>query len=79
MPRSRNEIPYNLHGRHALTAEEFASLKEVATRPMRRTIPDAHRDRLIEAEYVREVVRTVQGASALALTGRGLRRLALGE
>ena len=45
---------------------------------MQRTIPDDHRDRLLKAGYVREVVRTTEG-SALAVTGRGLRRLALGE
>jgi hypothetical protein len=42
------------------------------------TIPDDHRDRLAVAGYVREVVRTTEG-SALSVTGRGLRRLALGE
>ena len=30
-----------------LTADEFASLKEIGNRPMQRTIPDEHRDRLI--------------------------------
>ena len=34
-----------------LTAEEFASLKEVGARPMQRTIPDEYRDRLIAAGY----------------------------
>ena len=61
-----------------LTREEFASLKEVGNRPMQRTIPDDHRDRLIAAGYIREVVRSSDGVSALALTGRGIRRLALG-
>jgi hypothetical protein len=69
-PRSRNSQ------RTKLTAEEFASLKEVGNRPMQRTIPDEHRDRLVAAGYVREVVNTHGGVSALALTGRGLRRLA---
>jgi hypothetical protein len=61
-----------------LTPEEFASLGEVGTRPRRKTIPDEHRDRLIAAGYVREVVRN-SGVSALALTGRGLARLAAGK
>ena len=63
----------------ALTSAEFASLKHVAERPMQRTIPDAHRDRLIEARYVREVVRHAGNVSALALTGAGIRRLESGE
>ena len=58
-----------------LTAEEFASLKEVGNRPMQRTIPDEHRDRLIAAGYVRAIVPYSPGVSALALTGAGLRRL----
>jgi hypothetical protein len=61
-----------------LTAEEeFASLKEVGNRPMQRTIPDDHRDRLLKAGFIREIVRSHGGISALALTGRGLRRVAL--
>ena len=51
-------------------------MKEVGTRPAQRTIPDAHRDRLIAAGYVREVVR---GFNALALTGRGIARLDAGK
>jgi hypothetical protein len=51
-----------------LTPEEFASLKEVGVRPPQRTIPDAHRERLIAAGYVREVVRSSVGVGALALT-----------
>ena len=51
-----------------LTPEEFASLKEVGMRPPQRTIPDAHRERLIAAGYIREVVRNSVGVSALALT-----------
>jgi hypothetical protein len=62
-----------------LTAEEFASLKAAGTRPMQRTIPDAHRDRLVAAGYIREVVRNSHGNNALALTGRGLARLAAGK
>ena len=45
------------------------------TELMQRTIPDDHRARRVNAGYVREVVRTDHGVS-LALTGRGLRRLA---
>ena len=41
---------------------------------MQRTIPDEHRERLVNAGYVREVVRKDEVVS-LALTGRGLRRL----
>jgi hypothetical protein len=59
-----------------LTPEELASLQEVASRPMQRTIPDDHRDRLLKAGYIREVVSTHGGVSALALTGLGLKRLA---
>ena len=62
-----------------LTSEEFASLKEVGNRPMQRTIPDDHRDRLIAAGYIREVVRSSGSVNALALTGRGIKRLALGK
>ena len=46
---------------------------------MRVTIPDAHRDRLIAAGYVREVLPRLGSISALALTGAGLRRLESGE
>ena len=67
--------PHAFSQRVKLTPEEFASLKEVGTRPTQRTIPDAHRDRLI-AGYVREVVR---GFNALALTGRGIARLDAGK
>jgi len=74
MPRSRNQFP-----QVRLSAEVFASLKEINNRPMQRTIPDDHRDRLIKAGYVREILRYDQSTSTLALTGRGLRRLALGE
>ena len=58
-----------------LNAEEFASLQEVGNRPMQRTIPDNHRNRLVEVGYIREIVRSHEGLSAVALTGRGLRRL----
>jgi len=59
-----------------LTPEELAALQEVANHPMQRTISDDHRERLLKAGYIREVVDTHGGVSALALTGRGLRRLA---
>lgn len=62
-----------------LTSEEFASLQEAGNRPMERTIPDAHKDRLIEAGYVREVVARSGGICALALTGAGLKRLQSGK
>ena len=40
---------------------------------MRNTIPDEHRDRLIQAGYIREVAHHPH--RILALTGRGLARL----
>jgi hypothetical protein len=61
-----------------LTAEEFASLKEVGNRPMQRSIPDEHRDRLIAVGYVREIV-PYWGVRTLALTGAGLTRLEAGK
>ena len=68
------------HSRHQvrLTSEEFESLKEVAIKPMRRTIPDKHRDRLVEAGYIRVVHRSGNSA-VLALTGAGIRRLESGN
>jgi hypothetical protein len=77
--RMRNRSSFSLRNNPRLTAEEFASLKEIRNRPSQRTIPDEHRDRLIEFGYVRAVVPSHDGVSALALTGRGLRRLALGK
>ena len=62
-----------------LTSEEFASLKQLADKPRQVTIPASHRDRLIEAGYVREVLPAFGGISALALTGAGLRRLEAGQ
>ena len=62
-----------------LTAEEFASLKVVGTRPMQRTIPDEHRDRLVAAGYVRAILAYSPGPAALALTGAGLKRLEAGK
>ena len=62
-----------------LTSEEFASLQEAGNRPMQRTIPDAHKDRLIEAGYAREVVARSGGICALVLTGAGLKRLQSGK
>ena len=67
---SRRKVP--------LTREEFDSLKQVAIRPMRRTIPDEHRERLIEAGYIRVVHRS-GNATALALTGAGISRLESGK
>ena len=62
-----------------LTADEFASLKEVGIRPMQRTIPNAHRDRLVAVGYVRAIVPYSGGVSALAVTGAGLKRLEAGK
>jgi hypothetical protein len=61
-----------------LTADEFASLKEVGIRPMQRTIPNAHRDRLVAVGYVRAIVPYSGGVSAL-VTGAGLKRLEAGK
>ena len=69
-------LKYQSKSMPRLTAEELASLQEVANRPMQRTIPDDHRERLLKVGYIRELVSTHGGVSALALTGRGLRRLA---
>ena len=77
MPRLKFQSLSVSRSNPRLTAEEFASLKEVGNRPMQRTIPDVHRDRLLKAGLVREIVPHHGGISALALTGRGLRRLAL--
>jgi len=79
MPNLRRQLLSVSRRKVPLTREEFASLNEINVRPMRRTIPDEHRDRLIEAGYIREVVAHSGQMSALALTGRGLKRLALGE
>ena len=77
---ARLKTESRLSGRKTrLTVEEFASLQEVGNRPMQRTIPDEHRDRLISAGYVRAVVPYSAGVSALALTGAGLRRLEAGK
>jgi len=59
-----------------LTADELASLREIANRAMQRTIPAEHRDRLLTAGYIREIMPAHGGITALVLTGRGLRRLA---
>ena len=79
MPKLRRQLLSISRRKVPLTSEEFASLKDTATRPMQRTIPNEHRDRLVEAGYVREVVGHSGTINALALTGRGLRLLALGE
>jgi hypothetical protein len=61
-----------------LSSEAFASLKKVNAG--RRTIPDEHREWLAKAGYIREVMDPSDGISAaLALTGRGHRRLDLGK
>jgi len=46
---------------------------------MQVTIPDGHRDRLIAAGYVREVLPRFGTISTLALTGAGIRRLESGQ
>jgi len=50
-----------------LTREEFASLQQLAAKPKQVTIPIAHRDRLIEAGYVREVLPRFDGIFTLAV------------
>ena len=75
-PRRRPTRSLSRHDKR-LTSEEFASLKQVANK--RVTIPDAHRDHLIAAGYVREVLPRLGSMSALVLTGAGLRRLESGE
>ena len=77
-PRRRQTRSLSRHSKR-LTSEEFASLKQVANKPMQVTIPDAHCDRLIAAGYVREVLPRFGIISALAPTGTGLRRLESGE
>jgi hypothetical protein len=57
-----------------LTADELACLKKIENHPVHCALPDAHRKRLIELGYIRTLVFTRDGY-ALALTGRGLRRL----
>lgn len=69
----------NLKVNPHLSDEKFGALKEVGNRPMQRTITDKHRDLLVAAGYVREVVRNFGGVSALALTGRGIKRLERGK
>ena len=77
MPRLKANSESRRHAR--LTDEEFAALKDVGKKPMERTISDKHRDRLIAAGYIREVVRHSGGVSAVALTGHGIRRLERGK
>jgi len=79
MAKLRTQVRSLSRRKAALTSAEFASLVHVAERPMQRTIPDAHRDRLIEAGYVREVLQHSGNVSALALTGAGIKRLEAGE
>ena len=54
-----------------LTNEEFEALKEVAKGTVERSIPNKHRNRLLDAGYVREIVPRSGGESVLALTGMG--------
>jgi len=42
-------------------------------------MPASHRERLIEAGYVREVLPRLNGIFTLAVTGAGLRRLEAGQ
>jgi hypothetical protein len=79
MAKLRSQLRSLSRRKAALTSAEFASLKHVAERPMQRTIPDEHRDRLIAVGYVREMVHHSGNLSALALTGAGIRRLESGE
>jgi len=76
-PRRRQTRYLSRHSKR-LTSEEFASLKQLANKPMQVTIPGAHRDRLIAAGYVREVLPRLDGIS-LVLTGAGLRRVEAGK
>jgi hypothetical protein len=46
---------------------------------MQCTIPNEHRDRVIAARYVREMVGHSGGIGALALTGAAIRRLESGK
>jgi hypothetical protein len=71
-------LPSQFRHKVQLSNAELESLKEVAIKPMRRTIPDKHRDRLIEAGYIRVLYRS-GNAAALVLTGAGIRRLQSGK
>jgi hypothetical protein len=71
-------LPSQFRHKVQLSNAELESLKEVAIKPMRRTIPDKHRDRLIEAGYIRVLYRS-GNAAALVLTGAGIRRLESGK
>ena len=75
MARLRSQLRFRRKVR--LTSEEFASLQEVATGPMQRTIPDEHQDRLIGAGYIRELMRPSR--VILVLTGAGMQRLESGQ
>lgn len=56
-----------------LTADEFASLEEVAKRLMQRIIPDDHRTKLIQLGFID------QKLGGLAVTDAGTMRLARGK
>jgi len=79
MARIKRRLRVSSRRNPRLTSEEFASLQAVGTRPLQRTIPKEHQDRLVALGYIREVMRGSHGVSALALTGRGIRRLGHGK
>lgn len=64
--------------RETLKLEEFTSLREVAKGSMQRAIPDAHRQRLIDNGYVKNIACD-EATPLLALTGAGMRRLISGN
>jgi len=77
--KTRRTRSLTRHHKARLSSEEFASLKQLADKPRQVTIPAGHRDRLIEAGYVREVLPRWNDISTLVLTGTGLRRVESGE
>jgi len=79
MAKIKRRLSSSSRRRIPLTSEEFASLKAIGAKPIQPAIPNEHRDRLIAAGYFREIVRHSDGVAALALTGRGMQRLALGK
>ena len=74
MARLKRQLPSFARLNVPLSSEEFASLREVGNR----SISDEHRDRLITAGYIREVVG-YRGGVRLVLTGQGLRRIERGK
>lgn len=79
MTKVRYQSKYLSRFRFSLAPDEFVSLKAVGKRPLQYTIPNAHRDRLIAAGYVREMTGRWNDISTLVLTGAGIRRLESGE